>query len=119
MDINTTTHMHLKNTFKTFNKTVINVHLWMLQIICLLILTIPSWRFYQLDTNETGKVSIQNFKHLCEVLEINFVYVDQIPPSKDDEGKANLPEAELNRTCFGQTTRDNYGIFVYIKRKKV
>ena len=48
--------------------------------------------FYQLDTNQTGKVSIQDLRYLCEVLDINIV--DQLSSSKYYQGKANLPESK-------------------------
>ena len=46
--------------------------------------------FYQLDTKETGKVSIQDFKQLLEVLDINIEDGEHLATLK--ERKANLPE---------------------------
>ena len=48
--------------------------------------------FYKLDTNETGKVSIQDFKQLCEVLDINIEDGEHLATLK--ERKANLPERQ-------------------------
>ena len=50
--------------------------------------------FYQLDTNQTGKVSMKDFIHVCEVLEINIVDGDHLSSSQDYEGKATLPKSK-------------------------
>ena len=79
--------------------------------------------FYQLDTNESGKVSIQDFIHLCEVLKINFVDADWIPSLKDDEGEKNLPESKSRDKKINILWTDNqrpfWDLFAHTRKESL